>query len=141
MRPYIFSLAPPDRWLGTILSTSIALLGLTGLLHQGRRAVMELRRFRFRTVTVENAFALSCLLVVAARFALYSQVEVEARFGLLLLAILALFVPTALTLWRQLNRRSKIFSAICFLLAIFHGCILSHWIQMHSEPIVRAWGT
>lgn len=141
MRPYIFSLTPPDRWVGTILSTSIALLGLTGLLHQGRLAVAELRRSHFRTITGENAFALSCLIVVAGRFALYSQVEIEARFGLLLLAVLGLFVPTTLRLWHQLNRTARIVSAICFLLVISQGCILSHWIQMHSEPIARAWGT
>lgn len=141
MRPYIFSLTPPDRWIGTILSLSIAFFGLAGLFYRSRRALTELRRSHFRTVTVENAFVLSCLLVVIGRFALYSQVEIEARFGVLLLAILGLFVPAAFQLWWRADRTVKIVSAICFLLAISQGCMLSHWIQMHSEPIVRAWGT
>lgn len=141
IRPYIFSLTSPDRWIGTILSLSIAFLGLAGLFDRSRSAITELRRSRFRTVTVQSVFVLSCLLVVTGRFALYSQVEIEARFGVLLLAILGLFVPAALQLWRQVSRTAKIASAICFLLAISQGCMLSHWIQMHSEPIVRAWGT
>ena len=139
IRPYIYSLTSPDRWIGTILSLTLFCLGALGLSRQAWAACRALWQGRFQRLSSEHAFALAALGGVAACFALYSQVQVESRFGLPILALSTLFIPAALEFVRSLSSSLKAFAVAAFLLVIGVGCYFSHWIQTLSEPIVKAW--
>jgi hypothetical protein len=99
----------------------------------------SLWRTRFRELKPEHAFTLACLLTIGACFALHTQVAVENRFGLPILALASLFIPVTLGYWQKLGRFKPVAIA-SFLALIGAGCVLSDWIQSLAEPIVRAWG-
>jgi hypothetical protein len=139
IRPYLLSLTPPDRWVGTLLSLGIVAIGSAGLLVQAGRAFKALLQTRFLHLRPDHAFALCSLATILGCFALYSQTSVETRFGLPVIALSALFIPAALSDWKRLRKQGRILSVICLFLTIAAGCLLSHWVQTLSEPIVRSW--
>lgn len=139
IRPYTYSLTPPDRWIGTILSVSLFLVGALGLSIESLAAWKVLWRSRFLNLGADHAFALCSLLTIGGCFALYSQTMVESRFGIPILAIVLLFVPAGFEYWRTLGHRLKGVAIVLFVTAIAGGCWLSHWIQSLAPPIVRAW--
>jgi hypothetical protein len=62
IRPYTYSLTPPDRWIGTILSVTLFLIGAVGLAIESWGAWKGLWRSRFLTLETNRAFALCSLL-------------------------------------------------------------------------------
>ena len=139
MRPYNFSLTSPDRWIGTVLSLSLFFIGAIGLSTQSWTAWKALWGSRFLSLGGDHAFALCSLAAAGSCFALYSQTMVESRFGLPILAIVAMFVPFAFDWWHNLKAPAKGVAIGSFLLFVGAGCYLSHWIQSLAVPIVQAW--
>jgi hypothetical protein len=140
MRPYVYSFTSPDRWIGTIVSLSLVIVGSIGLTVRAWSTFKTLWKSRFVDMAPDQAFALCCLLTVGGCFAVYSQAMPEARFGLPIVAILSLFVPFALDLWWPLTAFARTVGLISFVLLLSLGCVFSRWIQSLSESIVRAWG-
>jgi hypothetical protein len=139
IRPYTYSLTPPDRWIGTVLSLCLFLIGALGLSIESWAAWKALWRSRFISLEADHAFALCSVLTIGGCFSLYSQTMVESRFGIPIVAIVLLFVPSGFRVWCSLSGGLRGAAIVFLVAAIGGGCWLSHWIQSLAEPIARAW--
>ncbi|HEY1769655.1 MAG TPA: glycosyltransferase family 39 protein [Chthoniobacterales bacterium] len=139
IRTYTYSLTPSTRWLGTIGSLSLFMIGSFGILVSSAFGAAELWQSRFIQVGRTNILAVASLIALLGCVALYARTSVEARYGLPILAFSSLFLPSAITSWSRLRLTLRLASAAIFCVLLLSGCVLSHWVQAQAPSIVQAW--